>query len=113
MQQQVGLVFDRTFQAELELRAVHRLVCLPSDDAPPAAADEQRAQFGRSGAQAGKIRMRRQGHAINSATEMPGFIVLPDVADGQHREHETFTVAQRHPVACLQFSRRLFDGCRA
>ncbi len=104
MQEQVGLVFDRTFQTEFELRAMHRLACLPGHHTAPAAPRKQRAQFGRGGTQTGKIRMRRQGRPLDHPAQMPDAVSLPCIADGQYCEHETFTVAQGHPISRFQVS---------
>jgi len=46
--------------------------------------------------------MRRQGHPLDGSAQMPDAASLPCIADGQYCEHETFTVAQGHPIPRFQ-----------
>ena len=104
VQQQVGFVLDRAFQTELELRAVHRLTCLPGDDTPPAA----RANNARNSAGVARKLVKSGAAAVprpQPRRPMPGFVVLPDVADSQHGQHEAFAIAQGDAISGFQLAR--------
>jgi len=118
--EEAGLDLFRGAESEFDVRAVHRVARLESDDAAPALVGEIGTKLGRGEAQRFKIVMARELEAFEPAANIPrvaavhqvgnarvgdagavedGFafrlaIGLPDVLDMEDGDHDAFGIAQ-------------------